>query len=213
MKRAVFLDKDGTLIEDVPYNVDPRKIRLAEGAAEGLRELKRAGYLLIVVSNQSGIAHGFFDERALSAAERRLRAILAASGAPLDGFYFCPHHPDGKMPGYSVACDCRKPKPGLLLRAAAEHGVDLAVSWLVGDILDDVEAGRRADCRTVLLLNGHETEWQLTADRWPHHVSANLATAARLILRASEPVVSSIASRFQTSGLAGARPRNRRLGT
>jgi histidinol-phosphate phosphatase family protein len=179
--RAVFLDKDGTLVEDVPYNVDPERIRLAPGAAEGLRELHAAGYRLVVVSNQSGVARGYFPEEALTAVENRLRELMAQSGVPLAGFYYCPHHPRGQVAAYAVACDCRKPQPGMLVRAAREQGIDLADSWLVGDILDDMEAGRRAGCRTVLIDNGHETEWVPGPDRWPHHVAADLAEAAAII--------------------------------
>jgi ribonucleoside-diphosphate reductase alpha chain len=97
---------------------------------------------------------------------------------PLAGFYYCPHHPHGSVPAYAVTCDCRKPRPGLILRAAREQGVDPARSWLVGDILDDVEAGRAAGCRTVLLDNGHETEWVLSPARRPDGVAADLAEAA-----------------------------------
>src|SRR5205085_6378312 len=101
---------------------------------------------------------------------------------PLARCYHCPHHPDGTVERYARACACRKPQPGLLLRAARDHDLDLARSWLVGDILDDVEAGRRAGCRTVLLDNGHETEWVLTPERLPHHIACDLAQAADLIL-------------------------------
>jgi histidinol-phosphate phosphatase family protein len=183
-RRAVFLDKDGTLIEDVPYNVDPQRIRLTPRAAEGLQALNRAGYRLIVVSNQSGVARGYFAEGALAAVERRLRELLAEASVPLAGFYYCPHHPQGKVAAYAVACDCRKPAPGMLLRAAAEHGLDLRRSWLVGDILDDVAAGRAAGCTTVLLDSGHETEWLLTPARQPHHRAADLAEAAAIITSA-----------------------------
>lgn len=179
--RAVFLDKDGTLIEDVPYNVDPALIRLAPAAAEGLRALHDAGYRLIVVSNQSGIARGYFPESALAAVADRVRALLADVGVPLAGFYYCPHHPQGSNPAYAVVCDCRKPQPGLILRAARSHDIDLDRSWLIGDILDDVEAGRRAGCQTILIDDGHETEWTFTHDRLPHHVAANLAEAARIV--------------------------------
>ena len=178
---AVFLDKDGTLVEDVPYNVDPGRIRLAPGAAEGLRLLHRAGYRLFVVSNQSGVARGYFPERALTAVAERLRHLLAGCAVPLAGFYYCPHHPAGAVEEHAVVCACRKPAPGLLLRAAREHGVDLARSWLVGDILDDVEAGRRAGCRTILVDNGHETEWVLRPERVPHRIASDLLDAARLI--------------------------------
>ncbi len=180
--RAVFLDKDGTLIEDVPYNVNPERIVLAKGAAEGLRELHRAGYALVVVSNQSGVARGYFDKEALRRVEARLRELLAATGVPLAGFYYCPHHPEGTIPRYARACACRKPAPGLILKAAREHQIELAQSWMIGDILDDVEAGRRAGCKTILLDNGHETEWQLTPGRQPHFAGADLSQAAQIVL-------------------------------
>src|SRR5205823_6483112 len=174
---AVFLDKDGTLIEDVPYNVDPARVRLMPGAAEGLRALHAAGYRLLVISNQSGVARGYFEEAALAAVGERLGELLAEAGVPLAGFYYCPHHPEGSVAAYAVECSCRKPQPGLLVRAAREHGLDLAASWLVGDILNDIEAGRAAGCRTVLLDNGHETEWILTPQRRPHYMATDLTEA------------------------------------
>jgi histidinol-phosphate phosphatase family protein len=180
--RAVFLDKDGTLVEDISYNVDPKKIRLTRGAVEGLKALHANGYRLIVVSNQSGVARGLFPESALAAVERSLRRQLAAFGVPLAGFFYCPHHPEGSVARYAVACRCRKPAPGMLRRAAAQLGIDLAESWMIGDILDDIEAGRRADCRTVLIDNGNETEWRRGSRRRPDHVATDLAEAARLIL-------------------------------
>jgi D-glycero-D-manno-heptose 1,7-bisphosphate phosphatase len=181
--RAVFLDKDGTLIEDVPYNVDPARIRLSAGCAEGLRALDAAGYRLLVVSNQSGVARGLFAEEALAAVEKRLRELLAEVGVSLAGFYYCPHHPEGKVAAYARTCNCRKPQPGLLRRAAAEHGLDLARSWFVGDILDDVEAGHRAGCRTVLLEKGNETEWRPGPFRDPDLRAADLAIAAQMIVK------------------------------
>lgn len=181
-RAAVFLDKDGTLIEDVPYNVDPGRVRLLPGAAEGARLLHAAGFLLIVVSNQAGVARGYFAEEALQAVERRLRALLDAAGAPLADFRYCPHHPRGTVPAYARSCNCRKPRPGLLLQAAQRHGLDLGRSWLVGDILDDVEAGHRAGCRAVLLDNGGETAWLPGPGRTPEHVAIDLVEAARFIL-------------------------------
>lgn len=181
-RAAVFLDKDGTLVVDVPYNVAPALVRLTDGALEGLQALHVAGYLLIVVSNQSGVARGLFEERALGAVEAHLRVLLGAAGVPLAGFYYCPHHPNGSVERYAIACRCRKPAAGMLSQAACEHGIDLTRSWLVGDILHDIEAGRRAGCRTVLLDVGHETEWDLTPDRAPHHTADDLAGAARVIL-------------------------------
>jgi D,D-heptose 1,7-bisphosphate phosphatase len=179
--RAVFLDKDGTLIEDVPYNVNPDLMRLTSGAVEGLRSLHAAGYKLIIISNQSGVARGYFPEEALLAVEARSRQMLAEMGVVLTGFYYCPHHPDGYVPGYNINCSCRKPEPGLILDAAKEHGIDLASSWFIGDILNDVEAGRRAGCKTVLIDNGNETEWVLSSLRLPHYIATDLADAARII--------------------------------
>lgn len=179
---AVFLDKDGTLIEDIPYNVDAARIHLVEGAGEALLGLHRAGYWLFIVSNQSGVARGYFDLAALAGVEARLRALLAESGVPLAGFYACPHHPAGRVRRYAIVCECRKPAPGMLLRAAREHGLDLGQSWMVGDILDDVEAGRRAGCTTMLVDNGNETEWLLGPGREPHYRAMSLADAAYIIL-------------------------------
>lgn len=181
-RRAVFLDKDGTIIENVPYNVDPEKIRLSPGAAEGLARLQRAGYLLFVVSNQAGVARGYFPESSLQAVEERLRALLSAVGVSLAGFTYCPHHPEGSVEGFALACDCRKPAPGMILRLAAEHGIDPADSWMVGDILDDVQAGRAAGCRTILVDNGNENKWILSPAREPHYRAADLDDAARHIL-------------------------------
>jgi histidinol-phosphate phosphatase family protein len=169
--RAVFFDKDGTLLVNVPYNVDPGRMALSPQAAESLASLAARGYRLIVVSNQPGVGLGKFDEGALAAVERRLRELLP----DLDAFYYCPHAPDS-------GCECRKPACGLLMRAARRHGVRLERSWMVGDILDDVEAGRRAGCRTVLIDNGNETEWRLTPARKPDRVAASLHQAATLIL-------------------------------
>lgn len=183
-RAAVFLDKDGTLIVDVPYNVDPALVRLTPGAAGGLRRLHAAGYVLVVVSNQSGVARGLFGEDALGPVEARVRGLLGAVGVPLGGFYYCPHHPDGAVARYATACGCRKPAPGLVERAAADLGIDLRRSWLVGDILHDVEAGRRAGCRTILLDVGHETEWQRSPLRRPDATARTLDEAARLILAA-----------------------------
>jgi len=180
--RGVFIDKDGTLIDNVPYNVDPGRIRLALGAVEGITMLHQAGFLLVVVSNQSGVARGLFSEQALGAVQQRIRDLLNKANVPLAGFYYCPHHPEGKVTRYAVVCQCRKPAPGLIYRAADELGLDCKQSWLIGDILDDVEAGRRAGCRTVLIDNGNETEWQPGPQRQPHFQAKDLAEAARIII-------------------------------
>ncbi|PIG94314.1 HAD family hydrolase [Gloeocapsopsis sp. IPPAS B-1203] len=183
--RAVFLDKDGTLIEDVPYNVDPKRIKFTKGAVTGLQQLSGAGYVLIAITNQSGVARGYFQESALQGVEERLQQLLESAGVALSGFYYCPHHPQGVVKEYTMQCACRKPEPGLLLQAAANHQLDLSQSWFVGDILNDIEAGRRAGCKTILIDNGNETEWQLSPLRIPHHTVADLAEAAQVIIKES----------------------------
>ncbi len=181
--RAAFLDKDGTLVEDIPFNIDPARIRLMPHAGNGLRLLRDAGFALFVVTNQSGVARGLFAESALAAVEARLRAMLADEGVALHGFAWCPHEPSGVIGRYARSCACRKPMPGMLHAAAREHGIDLEASWMIGDILNDIEAGRRAGCRTVLLDNGHETEWLTGPLRTPDIVAAHLLDAALAIKR------------------------------
>lgn len=179
--KAVFLDKDGTLVENVPYNVDPEEIRFTRHAGRALRRLHALGYALIVVSNQPGLALGLFEVGALRVVERRLRDMFAAEDVPLAGFYYCPHHPEGRVQRYTVACRCRKPAPGLLLSAITIHDIAPHRSWMIGDILDDVEAGARAHCRTVLLDAGNETQWRYGRARRPNVVVPDLLRAAEHI--------------------------------
>jgi D-glycero-D-manno-heptose 1,7-bisphosphate phosphatase len=181
--KAVFLDKDGTLIKNLPYNVIPHRIRFYPDTFDALRDLQDAGYLLVVVSNQAGVARGYFEEKDLQPVEEHLRReLLAHSNVDLAGFYYCPHHPEGVVPRYSIVCACRKPNPGLLLKAAEELNINLQQSWMVGDILNDVEAGNLSGCSTVLIDNGNETEWVLTDERQPDFIVTNLKEAAQAIL-------------------------------
>lgn len=177
---AIFLDKDGTLVVDVPYNVDPQRMQLQPGAAEGVQLLQQAGYALVVISNQSGVARGYFAESALNAVAQQLETLLEVS---LHGFYYCPHHPDGRVAEYTIACSCRKPEPGLMFQAAADLHLNLAQSWMIGDILNDVEAAHRAGCRAILIDNGNETEWLMGEGRSPDYTAPDLKTAADLILQ------------------------------
>ena len=180
---AVFLDKDGTLLDDVPYNVDPSLMRFSPHARAALRALATVPFRLYVISNQSGVALGKFELTALTTVEAQLHRMFAVCGAMLSGIYWCPHHPHGRVAHYARPCECRKPAPGMLLRAAREDGLDLARSWFVGDILDDFEAGTRAGCRTILLDNGHETEWRYGPQRLPSARAKDLHGAAQTILR------------------------------
>lgn len=179
---AIFLDKDGTVLQDVPYNVDPANMIFAPGAATGLARLALLGVPLYVITNQPGIALGRFCLDDLADMQQHLSQMFTQVGATLDGLYFCPHHPEGTVPQYACECECRKPAPGLLLHAAKQHGIDLARSWLIGDILNDIEAGNRAGCQTILIDNGNETEWDLDQGRTPDYRVADLEEASRLVL-------------------------------
>ena len=143
--------------------------------------LKQAGYKLIVVTNQSGVARGYFAESDLRPVQDRLWQLLSSADTEMTDFYYCPHHPQGEVAKYAVECSCRKPNPGMLYRAAREHDINLEESWLVGDILNDIEAGNRAGCRTVLVNNHNETEWELSLIRQPAFIVKDLKSAACII--------------------------------
>ncbi len=148
---AVFFDRDGTLVHDPGYLNHPDQVRLLDGAAEALKELQLLGYKTVVASNQSGVARGIIPVEMLERIHDRLRELLAAQGAVLDGIYCCPYHPNGVIPEYRKESDWRKPQPGMLLAAAREMNLDLTQSWMIGDSERDIEAGRRAGCRTILI--------------------------------------------------------------
>ncbi len=178
-RSAVFLDRDGTIIEDGGYIDHPDQARLCAGAREALRRMRRAGHVLIVASNQSGVARGLFDERAVDEVNARITSLLGGEAAP-DAFYYCPYldGPEAVVAAYRRDSDWRKPKPGMLLAAAQEHGIDLARSWMIGDAPRDVEAGRRAGCRTILLApDGAPDAGGAGAD----HVVATLREAADIV--------------------------------
>jgi D-glycero-D-manno-heptose 1,7-bisphosphate phosphatase len=178
---AVFIDRDGTLTEEVGYVNHPSRLQLLPRAGEAIRRLNAAGLAAVVVTNQTGIARGYFSESVLHAVNESLRAQLARVGARLDGFYACLHHPsEGEAP-YRAQCECRKPKPGLLLRAAEELGLDLARSTMVGDKASDLVAARTVGAGAVLVLTGYgRGEWEYRRERFevqPDHVAADLLDA------------------------------------
>lgn len=185
MNKAIFIDKDGTLIHDIPYNVDVSLIEFTDGAAEALQLWKEQGYLIVIISNQSGIARNYFTEEDIAGVKEFIKLQLALHHIALDGFYYCPHHPQGINRKYAIECDCRKPAAGLILKAAKDLNVDIASSWMIGDILHDVEAGKRAGCRTVLINNGNETEWLYNQYRTPDYEASDLKDAAGFITRNS----------------------------
>lgn len=183
MNKAIFFDKDGTLIPNIPYNVNPEAISIYPDAYKGLKALFNANYKIFIISNQSGIAKGLFKESALKDVEQKMEALLLSQGVIMQGFYFCPHDPRGIIPAYAKSCTCRKPEPGMLLKAALEHDIDLSSSWMIGDILNDIEAGNRAGCRSILVNKGLETLWQSGEYRDPHYLTTSINQAAQFILK------------------------------
>jgi D-glycero-D-manno-heptose 1,7-bisphosphate phosphatase len=153
MTRAVFVDRDGTLIEEENYLGDPDKARLTPGAAGALKALRAAGFEIVVVSNQAGVARGLFGVDAVLAVHRRLDRMLADEGARVSRYYFCPHHPE-----FTGPCRCRKPASGMLVDAERDLGLELGECWLAGDRLTDVEASQRVGCPGILVRTGYGAE-------------------------------------------------------
>jgi D-glycero-D-manno-heptose 1,7-bisphosphate phosphatase len=182
---AVFLDRDGTIVREVDYLRSVEELRLLPGAGNAIRHLNEAGLAVVVVSNQSGVARGLLTEADVTRIHDVLRRRLRRYKARLDGIYYCPHHPEGRVVRYRLRCRCRKPAPGLLQRAARDLGLDLHRCLAVGDAARDVEAGRRAGCRTVLVRTGYgaESESRWGSDPPPDHVADSLAAAVPWILR------------------------------
>jgi D-glycero-D-manno-heptose 1,7-bisphosphate phosphatase len=153
----VFLDRDGTIIKDVGFLADVAAMALLPRAGDAIRMLNEAGYPVVVITNQSGVGRGLFDEHHVDAVHRALREAVAREGGRIDAFYYCPHHPTQSADArYRVVCACRKPAPGLLRQAAADLDLDLRQSWMVGDWWRDVGAGAAAGTRTILLRSGQE---------------------------------------------------------
>jgi D-glycero-D-manno-heptose 1,7-bisphosphate phosphatase len=156
LRKAAFIDRDGVINEERHYVHRIEDFRLLPRVAEGLALLRDTGHLLVVVTNQAGIARGYYDEPAMQALHAHMRAVLADQGVHLDAIYHCPHHPQGSVAAYVHDCDCRKPAPGMLLRAAADLDIDVAQSLLIGDKMSDIEAAQRAGVRrTALVETGH----------------------------------------------------------
>jgi D-glycero-D-manno-heptose 1,7-bisphosphate phosphatase len=179
-RSAIFIDRDGTLVHPRHYPSRPEELQLYDGVGKALKAFQEVGFRLVVVTNQAGIARGYFTESDLERMHRYLAEELAKSGVLLDAIYHCPHHPQGIVPELAIRCDCRKPQPGMVLQAAKDLELDLRSSWFIGDILDDIEAGNRAGCRTILVDLGTERlpEQQI---RCPDFVARNTLHALRII--------------------------------
>jgi D-glycero-D-manno-heptose 1,7-bisphosphate phosphatase len=187
-RRAVFMDRDGTISEEVGYVNHPSRYRVFPYSAEAVRLLNESGWLAILVTNQAGVARGYFTEEVITAVHDRLRKELAQGGARLDAIYYCAHHPTVGEPPYRSDCDCRKPRPGLVRRAAAEFDIDLAQSWMVGDRYSDTELARNSGVRSAFVLSGYgRGEYEYQRNAWQHEpdlVAEDLLDAVRKIVKA-----------------------------
>lgn len=157
-KKAVFLDRDGTIVAHKPFLSSPDELELLTNAAEGLRLFKKYGYMAILVTNQSGIARGFFNEGQLALVHKKLLNMLEDEGITIDDVYYCPHHIEGVIEKYKIVCECRKPKTGMFQSAARRHSIDLSRSIMIGDSEVDMMAGKNAGCKSILIKNTHSDE-------------------------------------------------------
>jgi len=184
-RKAAFVDRDGVINEERHYVHRIDDFVLLPNVAEGLAALRDAGFLLVVVTNQAGIARGYYDEATLDVLHRHMRELLRASGVELDAIYHCPHHPQGTVPAFAMACRCRKPEPGMLLQAAEDLDLDLSASILIGDKPSDIEAGLRAGLRaTALVETGHDIPERERST--PQIIAPDLLAAARALTHISK---------------------------
>ena len=185
-RAAIFLDRDGTICEEVGYVNHLSRSRLLPNSLEAIGLINQAGLLAVVTTNQSGVARGYFSQELVEAVHAKLQASVSEAGARLDAIYYCPHHPTEGTPPWRAVCDCRKPRPGMILRAAREHGIDLARSFAVGDSVADIEAGASAGVPGILVRTGYgrgllEHQRQRFGTE-PAHIADDLLEAARWIL-------------------------------
>ena len=190
MNRAVFIDRDGTLSEEVGYINHPERFRLFPYAGQAIRHLNENGWLAIVTTNQAGVARGYFSEDMIETVHKGMEEQLATDGARLDAIYFCAHHPSVGEPPYRVDCNCRKPKPGLITRAATDFDVDLKSSWMVGDRYSDIQLARNAGVKSAFVLSGYgRGEWEHQRQSWteqPDMVAENLLQVVLNIVEESK---------------------------
>ncbi len=166
--KAVFLDRDGVLIEDVHYLSKLEQVSIYEDVPKSLSLLKKKGFKLILISNQSGVARGYFDEAFVKETHKYLNRLLEQHDVKLDAEYYCPHHVDGQNP-YNIDCNCRKPAPGMVLQATQEHNINLALSFVIGDKTSDIELAENTGCKGILVTTGHGCEHSSKVQtKYPH---------------------------------------------
>lgn len=182
--RAVFLDRDGTINEDVGYLSRLEDLKIYDNAPEAIRLMKEKGFLTVVVTNQSGVARGFFSEDFIVTVHDKMNEYLKERGASLDALYYCPHHPRYGNEIYRKECSCRKPQPGLLIRAAEDLDIDLTASYVIGDMPRDMDIARKVGARGVMVKTGYGNN--VVATSKPDHIAADLLAAARWIIQDQE---------------------------
>lgn len=185
-RRAVFLDRDGTLIEERHYLSRPDQLRLLPGAAAALRRLSDLGLALVLVTNQSGVARGIFTEAELAAVHAGLVDLLAAEGAALDGLYYCPHHPEDGVGELTRNCDCRKPGTAMVEAACADLDLEPEGSWMIGDKAADIELARAAGLKGILVRSGHGRASEAAGAGAGAHATVDDLAAAAALIRDSE---------------------------
>ncbi|MBI5724193.1 MAG: HAD-IIIA family hydrolase [Planctomycetes bacterium] len=202
--KAVFLDRDNTIIRDPGYISDPSAVQLLPGVTLALKSLTQAGFKIVVVTNQSGVARGLLTEQTLAKIHEEMRRQIAQAGAAVDGIYYCPYHPEGSVAQYAIDSDLRKPAPGMLLKAAHEMNLDLASSWMVGDSARDIEAGKRAGCKTIRIVRPAKGQASLDPDNATpaEYRVRNLVDATRVILRHAGREQAQTAQAAQTKSAA-----------
>ena len=186
-KPAVFLDRDGTINVDKHYLHKIADFEFIPGAVQAIKTLKKAGYVVVVVTNQSGVARGYFDLEDVNLLHDHIQKELADSRTGIDAFYICPHHPEKGIGTFRKECDCRKGRPGLLLQASRDLDIDLQRSFMIGDKIADIEAGEKAGCQTILVLTGYGQESLQQIDENRVTVCRDLAAAVELILHKKNP--------------------------
>ena len=188
-KPAVFIDRDGTISEEVGYVNHPTRFRLYPYSGDAIKNLNDNNWLAIVVTNQAGVARGYFSEDVILSVHEQLEKQLATQNARLDAIYYCAHHPTVGEPPYRLDCDCRKPRAGLINRATTDFEIDLSNSWMVGDRYSDLELANNAGLRSAFVLSGYgRGEWEFQRSQWklqPDLVSENLFEAVKSILKLS----------------------------
>jgi D,D-heptose 1,7-bisphosphate phosphatase len=182
VNKAVFLDRDGTIVEDIGYLNNPQQIQFIPGSIEAIKKLNEAGYKVVVITNQAGVARGLITEDMLQTIDKTLHKFILNGGAHLDGVYYCPHHPEHGVHPYKQECECRKPHPGLIKRAHRDLNIDLSQSFMVGDKATDIQAGKRAGTKSILVESGRGLGEKARLKQKPDYIAKNLLQAVDWLL-------------------------------